>query len=307
MAVIGNIGRPKLVDINEISSAPDANQQPADSNWVAATAPDRVMNSNLDTPASLLEPASIPTNRNFVPRGFGNAGQAGSVMAASAQQFLPNRVIPAAKKLTYVSAQRLTQIENETRQADIEQLGLIFSRLMASRATAAETAPVARAAFILAGSAHDPLVAGRARMLSERAEQYRQVAHRRDGEVVIRSNGLPAISDNSNYPVLPASHVTPTVPTSNAGPLYQGPTQSEAAKVTNASGYLVQVYSARTHSPPFALTDNSGRTIAYVTPIPGVNLRPHLNHRVSVFGNRGFLTGLSTPHILATQAVRSQP
>ena len=70
-------------------------------------------------------------------------------------------------------------------------------------------------------------------------------------------------------------------------------------------GYLVQVYSARTNSPPFALTDNSGRTLAYVTPIPGVNLRPHLNSKVSVSGKPGFLTGLNTPHIMASQAVRT--
>ena len=304
---ISNIGRPRLVDINSTPAAPDANQQPVDSSWVAATAPERGRNSNLGTPASLLAPTPVPAYGILPARGFGNPHPAESVMTASAQQVLPNRVIPAAKKLTYVSTQRLNQIENETRQADIEQLGLIFSRLMASRATAAEAAPVARAAYSLAGSASDPLVAGRARMLSERVEQYRQVAHRRDGEVVLRNHGLPAVSNNSNYPVLPAAHVTPTVPASNAGPLYQGSAQSEATKLVNATGYLVQVYSARTNSPPFALTDNSGRTIAYVTPIPGVNLRPHLNHRVSVFGNRGFLTGLGTPHLLATQAVRSQP
>lgn len=301
---IGNLGRPRLVDINATPAAPDSDQQPVDSNWVAATAPDRSRNSSLGTPASLLAPAPVPAYGIFPARGFGNPTE--SVMPASAQQVLPNRVIPAAKKLTYVSAERLTQIENETRQADIEQLGLIFSRLMAARATAAEAAPVARAAYRLAGSTTDPLASGRARMLSERVEQYRQVAHRRDGEVIIRNHGLPA-SNNSSYPVLPASHVAPTVPASNAGPLYQGAAQSEASRVVNATGYLVQVYSARTHSPPFALTDNSGRTIAYVTPIPGVNLRPHLNHRVSVFGNRGFLKGLGTPHLLATQAVRSQP
>ena len=307
VAAIGIIGRPKLVEINETPSAPDANHQPADSNWVAAEARDQGLYSNLVTPASLLRPTPVPNDGNFVARGIGNPSPAGSIRQASAQQTLPDRVVPAAKKLTYVSAERLMQIEHQTRQADIEQLGLIFSRLMASRATAAEAAPVARAAFSLASSARDPLIAGRARMLTERVEQYRQVAHRRDGDVVIRSDGLPFVPANNKFPVLPSSYRMPVAATSNAGPLYQGPAQSEATKIASETGYLVQVYSARTNSPPFALTDNSGRTVAYVTPIPGVNLRPHLNNRVSVFGNRGFLTGLSTPHIVATQAVRSQP
>ncbi len=71
------------------------------------------------------------------------------------------------------------------------------------------------------------------------------------------------------------------------------------------AGYLVQVYSARSNSPPFALTDNSGRTVAYVTPSPGVNLRMHLNSRISAVGRKGYLQGVNTPHILVTQAVRT--
>ena len=143
-------------------------------------------------------------------------------------------------------------------------------------------------------------------MLLERVEQYQRVAQRRDGEVVVRNAAMLNSTNGSMYPVLPASHTQAAATGSNAGAFYQSPTQQNPAKVANATGTLVQVYSARTNSPPFALTDNSGRTIAYVTPIPGVNLRPHLNHRVSIFGNRGFLTGLSTPHIVATQAVRAQ-
>lgn len=75
--------------------------------------------------------------------------------------------------------------------------------------------------------------------------------------------------------------------------------------VMEQNGYLVQVYSARSNSPPFALTDHAGRTVAYVTPAPGVNLRTHLNSQISVVGSRGYLTGLNTPHIMVTQAVRT--
>ena len=93
-------------------------------------------------------------------------------------------VVPARKTLTYISSERVAQIENEAQQADIEQLSLIFSRLMASRATAMEAAPVARAAYRLMTTSQNPLAVGRARMLLERVERYQQVAQRRDGEVV---------------------------------------------------------------------------------------------------------------------------
>ncbi|MDB4557698.1 SH3 domain-containing protein [bacterium] len=347
VAAFGNSRQPELIEIDDAPSAPDADQQLAESSWVAASSPEQSVRLNLDTPASLLTPEVGPTVGNFIARGSSSTllgvssslpeasnrvpeasnrgltlnseydsrpqvpvrdafGAANPVSQAAASQYLPRAVVPASKTLTYISAERLAQIESETQQADIEQLGLIFSRLMAARATALETAPVTRAAFRLATTEQNPLVVGRARMLMERVEQYRQVAHRRDGEVVVRDAVTLNSAGRSRYPVLPASHMQSVQPVSNAGPLYQGRAQSDAGNITNATGTLVQVYSARTNSPPFALTDNSGRTIAYVTPIPGVNLRTHLNHRVSVFGNRGFLTGLSTPHIVATQAVRSQ-
>jgi hypothetical protein len=109
---------------------------------------------------------------------------------------------------------------------------------------------------------------------------------------------------NATFPVAQQPLVTNAQYTD---PGQTSPSDQQATGVDNSihSGYLVQVYSARTNSPPFALTDNTGRTVAYVTPSPGVNLRIHLNSKVSISGNAGFLTGLNTPHILATQAVRT--
>jgi hypothetical protein len=201
------------------------------------------------------------------------------------------------RKFTVVSAERITQIEAETRGADSERLSLIFSRLMAARASAAEVEPLARAARQLALTSPDPRDGGRARLLAERVEQYRQVATRRDGEAVIR---------NTYPPTNPAGQTLPlranSISQAAGGAMDGGLTGVQASLQT---GYLVQVYSARSNSPPFALTDNAGRTVAYVTPSPGVNLRAHLNSKVNVSGTQGFLTGLNTPHILATQAVRT--
>ena len=334
VAAVGSVQQPELLAVGDEPLAPAADQQSAESSWVAASLPAPSESLNLDTPASLLTANLGPSVGNFIARatgldagsrfpsaryegvdasrpmlsGQGTFGLGGTnpVMQAAATQPITSSVVPASKALTYISSERIAQIENEAQQADIEQLGLVFSRLMASRATAMETAPVARAAYRFMTTSQNPLALGRARMLLERVEQYQQVAQRRDGEVVVRDAAILNSTSAARYPVLPASHMQPSQPGSNAGPLYQGPAQRDAVKVANATGTLVQVYSARTNSPPFALTDNSGRTLAYVTPIPGVNLRPHLNHRVSIFGNRGFLTGLSTPHIVATQAVRAQ-
>lgn len=189
--------------------------------------------------------------------------------------FLPQSLTPEsapAVRPKIVSAERIAQIEAEVQHADLERLDLVFSRLMAAQATATEMEPVSRAARRLITLTTDPTAAGRARMLAERTEQYRSMAERRDGRTVV----------------------------DQAASL-----QNRSTDQSSVVGTLVQVYSSRSNSPPFALTDNTGRTVAYVTPIPGTNLRPHLNSKVRVSGSQGYVTGLNTPHIVAAAVSRS--
>jgi len=227
----------------------------------------------------------------------------------SGQQPLPVRSrgpssSPATKPLRIMSPERIGQIEAEVREADVTQLDLIFSRLIAARATAAEVEPVYRAAKQLSTTASDPIFAGRARMLAERANQYRRLASRRDGLSVIGTAGALEIPT----PTIGAATVAVAASEVNTSDLAQPPEGGpNHENETTMTGQLVQVYSVRNNSPPFALTDNAGRTIAYVTPTPGINLRVHLNSRVRVVGRQGYLTGLNTPHILASQAVREVP
>jgi hypothetical protein len=136
-------------------------------------------------------------------------------------------------------------------------------------------------------------------MLAETAERYRRVATQRDGASIIQTQASQPIGIASPGPLpspLPGPSPVPV-------PM---PVGTEPANgVMEQSGYLVQVYSARANSPPFALTDHAGRTVAYATPAPGVNLRTHLNSYINVVGTRGYLTGLNTPHVVVTQAVRN--
>ncbi|MGV3483962.1 MAG: hypothetical protein ACO1RT_06055, partial [Planctomycetaceae bacterium] len=98
----------------------------------------------------------------------------------------------------------------------------------------------------------------------------------------------------------------------SAAPLnYPPPVQAMAApradadEAQEAAGHLVQVFSSRPDSPPYALTDSQGRTTHYVSAAPGVNLRRYLNQHVTVRGVAGYSTGLDTPHVIASGAVRS--
>ncbi len=264
MASIEFRGQPRLLDIGSQSVAPSGRETAGDQNWVSGAA-----RSGTQPVASIA--TSLPT---MVAAGAGD----GVIRQVAGQQSIVT-TIPA---ITGVSAEQIARVEQETRGADVERLSLILSRLMAARATAAEAEPVVRAAGMLAASSADPVTAGRARLLAERAEQYRRVSRRRDGDVVVASNVVP---------VIPPAPPVAAIP----------PRQTSVSQV----GYLVQVYSARSNSPPFALTDHSGRTLVYVTPVPGVNIRMHLNSHVKVTGRQGFLRGLNTPHLLVSSAFRA--
>lgn len=254
------IGRPRLLEIGAGNPAPRNNVAAADSNWVMGV--------------SRLQSAATAA-RNVQPAAY------------------QDHVQPSAAQARTVPAASINHIENEVRDADVEKLQLLLSRLMASSASAAELEPVASRARNLSMTSLNQVAAGRARLVAERAEQYQGVARRRDGNTVIRENGVP---------VIPASG---TLSQSRPHMVSTPPTMQSQPNREIRTGFLVQVYSARANSPPFALTDHAGNTIAYVTPSPGINLRGHLNSHIKVIGTRGFLQGLNMPHIVASQAART--
>jgi hypothetical protein len=296
LGALAFLGRPRLLEIGATPAAPNDNESAGDTNWVVAAGKSLAsITGGNQTQQQIATPVT-----QFADASSLSVSPSGTVITASGQHPIPATAAlgapaPLANPVREVTAERIRQIEFGTRGAGVEALNLILSRLMAARSTAAETQPVARAARTLASSSADAVEAGRARLIAERSEQYIRLAYRRDGDVVIRSNEAPMIP---GPPILQASAAQRPVERS-----VERSVERATTAVVSSTGYLVQVYSARANSPPLALTDNRGRTIAYVTPLPGVNLRTHLNSHVQISGNQGYVTGLNTPHILASQAV----
>jgi len=65
----------------------------------------------------------------------------------------------------------------------------------------------------------------------------------------------------------------------------------------DAVGVLRPVVSSRGNAPPYALVDESGQVVTFVTPAPSLNLQPHLGKRIGVSGARGFLPEYSRRNI----------
>ena len=222
-----------------------------------------------------------------------------------------------------VSVTQIMRVEDAVKNADLDTLSQILSRLLAERASADELDPLIRRIDTLLRSV-DVSQATRTRELLERAQRYRNLAARRDGPTKIQSTVLagatasPPLTPQLSTPnPVQASHQTSDLLANATGRMQSttaGDTDSSwrrnpvatpmGAVSGSATGYLVQVYSSRANSPPFALTNDAGLTIAYVTPYPGVNLRNHLNSRIAVSGSEKMLQGMSTPHILVDRVIR---
>ena len=68
-------------------------------------------------------------------------------------------------------------------------------------------------------------------------------------------------------------------------------------------GWLVKVRSPRQDVPQFALTDENGRIRQYVSPSAGFNLNRYLKKEVGIYGQRGFIESLKSPHVTALRVV----
>ncbi|MCS7468433.1 hypothetical protein NZK35_17410 [Stieleria sp. ICT_E10.1] len=235
--------------------------------------------------------------------------QTGALQATTLAPIPPRPVVPSR----IVTVDQIARVEDAVAGADVEAISQILSKLMAEGASADELDPLIRHTERLLRSG-DVNSATRTREVLNLAQRYRNVAARRDGATTIQSASLAGNVQPIDRAVQQAGSLettapqptdvsqTPLSPSPAAAAL---PTQSSLDSATGtATGYLVQVYSSRANSPPYALTDDAGLTIAYVTPYPGVNLRNHLNSKVAVSGNEKLLEGMSTPHILADRAIR---
>jgi hypothetical protein len=215
----------------------------------------------------------------------------------SSRVVLQPSVVPVSNTAPVPLSSRGTSTETEGRSVDSLQLEL--SRLMARSAPSIDVEPVVAAASLQARVAATEIERQRAAMIVQRAQQYQMVAQRRDG------HAGTAMSDYPEPIQLPSASSASISSASANASTPMSPGVAEESPAQEAVGYLVQVFSSRPDSPPFALTDSTGRTTYYVSPAPGVNIRRYLNQFITVRGTVGYSTGLDTPHVITTGAVRT--
>ncbi len=330
------ISRPRIADIGDVE-APSASAAADDGNWVSGSS--RIAS----TDSSSIPGSFAPRDGSFAPREGGDPNiravsnlqspgrgvmTAHELSAGGKSRGLRHGDAPSLRPLRTVSSQKIESIEAETRGASVERLQLLFSRLVAEGASSVEVEPIRRAADAIATDDGDRVNSGRATLLVERVDQYRRIAQRRDGELIVRASATPMLpigptpastvtaeSDGQRSDQVGSMAAASAVPASlsvaaneTRRPPGASPANGEAAGQQDhpsETGTLMAVYSVRRQSPPFVLVDRQGQTLAYVTPSPGVDLRRHLNSRVEVRGRRELLEGINTPHLIASDVART--
>jgi hypothetical protein len=83
----------------------------------------------------------------------------------------------------------------------------------------------------------------------------------------------------------------------------QPPPGSPYAPRYDAKGWLKPVVSRTKPAAPYAVVDQDGKPLCFVTPSPGLNIARYANKEVGLFGKRGYIEELKTPHLVAERVI----
>ena len=173
---------------------------------------------------------------------------------------------------------------------DVAELQVALNNSVANSSGPWNLAPLAERAKYFIEHGATAVERGQARLLLERIEAFQNLA--------ARSQQLSGPQLPSQPPVQSASYVSPSGESPNALP-------SNSAKSNyDATGWLVPVHAAGPDQPTHAITNDTGDIVAYVSPIPGLNLDRYRNQPVGITGLRGYLPQLQAAHIQAQRVSR---
>jgi hypothetical protein len=159
----------------------------------------------------------------------------------------------------------------------LEQLDLDLSLMVARDKATWNLVELKQRAQQLADQGPSPAERGEARLLLDKMAQFEQA-----------------------FDV--AEHGSLAGPLGNASPGALDPS-SPAAPRYDAEGWLKPVISRSQQAAPYAVVDEDGKPLAFVTPSPGLNVGRYVNKQVGLYGRRGYIEALKTPHVVAERVI----
>jgi SH3-like domain-containing protein len=235
------------------------------------------------------ESADAPKSA-FRPLRSSTAAKTRQASFDSAAPAEPGKLPSSEKEQPLTTARPKTAgntVNEDAFQAEIDQIDLEISQIVAEEPTVWAFDDLKTRAETAVSRAQTALERGRARLVLSKIERFQEIKDRFDRVNVVKSESTAREAE------LTAAIV--------AKPEAQQPGPQDPLSKFDGVGWLTSVVSFRLGTPHYALVDERGAVRAYVTPAPGVNLRPYMGRQVGITGQRGFMPEFNTNHLTARQ------
>jgi hypothetical protein len=131
--------------------------------------------------------------------------------------------------------------------------------------------------------------------LREQAEQLAQSAT----DPSLRAQSLALTRRIKEFETLQRRHLEISQPNSLQSASHPPSLESTFA----GHGWLIPVITSRSDLPRFALTDDKGQILHFVSSQPGLNLRRYVRKKVGIVGTPGGTSATNRPHLVASRVV----
>ena len=146
-------------------------------------------------------------------------------------------------------------------------------------------------------------------MLAQDKSTWNLAGIRQRVEQLVASGPTPAERGQARLLLEKIKQFEETFEVSGYGPLAAAASGEEAAAGSpyapryDAKGWLKPVISRAKPAAPYAVVDADGKPLCFVTPSPGLNLGRYANKEVGLYGTRGYIEALKTPHLVAERVI----
>ena len=190
----------------------------------------------------------------------------------------PGAAVPS---LTTTASPAIGTLTSDSVAQQLEQLDVELSLMVAQDKSTWNLPALRRRVEELVEHGERPADRGTARILLDKIKQFETAFDVEDHGVIAAS--LPATSGK-------AAAISGK---SAADPGYDG------------TGWLKPVYSKSSENlvAPYVLVDQESKPLCFLTPSPGLNVNRYVNKQVGVYGKRGLIESLKTPHVLAERII----
>ncbi|MCA9196018.1 MAG: hypothetical protein KDA87_00710 [Planctomycetales bacterium] len=216
-------------------------------------------------------------------------------VAASGRTSSP--VSPSPAVTTETANSRDLKQDVRAMAEECKKINLALSAIVSEEISAWELAPLRQRAEYIAEHSVSPQVTAAGTKLLQRIQQFEAV----QGKYMAASQSQGTTSSSAvGSGVVPASYEAVAKPTGQfTGRVASPPRHTPGWE--QAQGWLMPVLTSRTDIPKFAITDDAGDILCFVTPNEQVDFSSAVRQRVQVAGPMTSLANLPKPHLTVQQ------